>query len=788
MSDDDEYQEGLAGSELSPESKKRLRKFEAPTKRLSANGLALPSASVPSKEIKKSTVSKSRELEQIRAGEVPAPRKKKGQGRQLVAAVVEVEEKEEESDNESESDGEEEEHFALDDEAIGAKVEADANKVKRHKERKKRKQNPKGRKKTSVVHVMFAKTDISGEFKCLLSEYVSGKHSQIVKCGHGTSNLVLHARQNHQEVFEALVKAYNDRRNVRQEFDGLVKALKKPTKQGQTCLNDYFGTCVKASEIGFRRELSLLAFVVECSLPFSVIDSLSFEQWMHELGVQLPSEGTIFKLLDPLYQFIVGFLEKRIQECGFFSVTFDMWTSVAKHKYLVTTYHAISEDFKMISAPLDLIPLSCSAYGEFIATAIDSRISQHNLSECVFMASFSDSGSNCVLAKGILTPGDEEPCFHHNLKHMIDDVIGAEPGQKATNVAAALDFTAVGLLIAIVRGSSVLRKELEGASQKENLPDLELIAANLTRWEGRYLALQRFLELAAALKKMDGKGLFEQYRKKSPASFPEDFLEQPFLARLDMYRQILERLFLISKAGQSQSEPTLSCVPHWTWQIEELLTVLPDDGPSTCAFKNDLLGACKQRLSVFVDCAQSGVGEFDVLPNTLKAALLDPRHSHEVQARLSNTCICAVRDAIIADTLLLFESEELRETLEHSMKQSFKMLLTELNNAALNGMTCLQWWAELQARDAKRGHIFSNFFLSARVFLSMPAGGSPSECVFSSTTDMVTKKRNRLGDDTLEKMTVVRHFLKSRFYNFDDLANEMIRTVKSANDGLDLCE
>jgi hypothetical protein len=112
---DDEYQEGLAGSELSPESKKRLRKFEAPKERFSTNGLALPSASVPNKEIKKSTVSKSREMEQILAGEVPAPRKKKGQGRQLVAAVVEVEEKEEEeSDNESESDGEEEEHFALD--------------------------------------------------------------------------------------------------------------------------------------------------------------------------------------------------------------------------------------------------------------------------------------------------------------------------------------------------------------------------------------------------------------------------------------------------------------------------------------------------------------------------------------------------------------------------------------------------------------------------------------------------------------------------------------------------
>jgi hypothetical protein len=77
--------------------------------------------------------------------------------------------------------------------------------------------------------------------------------------------------------------------------------------------------------------------------------------------------------------------------------------------------------------------MSCSAYGEFIALAIDARINAHKFSSCIFMASFSDSGSNCVLAKGKLTPGDEEPCFHHNLKHMLDDVIGAESVNQPKN-------------------------------------------------------------------------------------------------------------------------------------------------------------------------------------------------------------------------------------------------------------------------------------------------------------------------------------------------------------------
>jgi hypothetical protein len=55
----------------------------------------------------------------------------------------------------------------------------------------------------------------------------------------------------------------------------------------------------------------------------------------------------------------------------------------------------------------------------------------------------------------------------------------------------------------------------------------------------------------------------------------------------------------------------------------------------------------------------------------------------------------------------------------------------------------------------------------------MPARDAPSECVFSSTTDMVTKKHNCLGDDLLEQMTIVRHFVRSLRYNFGAVAKKM---------------
>jgi hypothetical protein len=223
---------------------------------------------------------------------------------------------------------------------------------------------------------------------------------------------------------------------------------------------------LQRGKTGFEAQLALLIFLVGQSLPFSVIDSKHFKDWMTVMGYSLQSEGTIKKMLAPLYDAVMHELKEFVRKCGFFSITFDMWTSIAKQKYLVSTFHTMSEDFEMFSAPLDLIPMSCSAYGEFSAAAIQARI-DGRFDDCVFMASFSDSGSNCRLAKGLLTPGDEEPCFNHTMKLMLDDVIGgAEGGGHATNAVAALDLLSVGLLVAIVRPNAQLRSEISHAAEK----------------------------------------------------------------------------------------------------------------------------------------------------------------------------------------------------------------------------------------------------------------------------------------------------------------------------------
>jgi hypothetical protein len=267
---------------------------------------------------------------------------------------------------------------------------------------------------------------------------------------------------------------------------------------------------------------------------------------MATLQAKYPSKGTLMKVLPPLYTVVLRRREDVVRACGSFSTTFDLWTSPAGGHYCVVTYHALDKSFNMIVATLDLIPLACSAYGEFIYMAVVARIKDHGLDTILHAASFSDSGSNVAAAKALLTPNDDEPCFNHNLKHVIDDVLGGSPQQEATHPAAAKDFAALALLVAHVRGSPVLRSELNTTCREEGVPVLELIAANLTRWEGRYRSLERILKLRGAVVAMRAKSTLASLLQVGFA-FPDDFMDDEFWIRLEtVYLPILKRLHTVT--------------------------------------------------------------------------------------------------------------------------------------------------------------------------------------------------------------------------------------------------
>lgn len=231
------------------------------------------------------------------------------------------------------------------------------------KPRAKKSRKNHGKKKTSAVHWMFSATEDPTAFRCKLADFaqtVAG-HKAVVKVGgqgKSTSNLLAHARTYHATILDGLVKAYNENRDVGTEFQNLLLTLRKPGTPGSL---DHHVTVVKRSEKALRVQVSLLNFLIANSLPFSLIDSVYFEQFCKEVGVALPSEGSVLKLLDPLYMIVMESLERKFRDSGLFSITFDLWTSVAKQKYMAVTYHSMTATFEPFDFVLDLVPFACAA-------------------------------------------------------------------------------------------------------------------------------------------------------------------------------------------------------------------------------------------------------------------------------------------------------------------------------------------------------------------------------------------------------------------------------------------
>lgn len=683
----------------------------------------------------------------------------------------------------SSSSSSDEEDIDLRDEAIGAEIEDHeaSRPTKKKKVKASRRKTPKA--KRSVVYNLFSRAkDQEGVWLCNLHEFMEPgeKHPQEVsQTGKQTSNLLAHCQRYHSEILRGLIKARNEGRDVEQEYAGLRAAMTPPKPRGM----GLFVSITKRSEVLLRRQLSLLVFLVSNQVPFYVVESEQFTTWMKSLGIEYPSSETLKKLLSPLHEVVLTQLENSIIKAGFFSTTFDLWTSNGGNQYCVVTYHSMDEDFNFISSPLDLIPMDCSSFGEFIYISVQSRIRTHRFNDCLHAASFSDSGSNVVLAKSYLTPGDAEPCFNHDLKHVIEDVLVGTDSAPALCSKAAKDCVALALLVSFIRASGELTSRLSRIMRDEGSTKQKLIPLNTTRWESRFSSMVRAVDMRSGLKRLQELKLLAPLLEKHNV-FPSDFLSASFWDRVNLiYLPFLRVCHVASKVAQRSKTPALSCIPFQIDLIEAACATTPDEWNLAFDFKNACAISVRRRLHKYVEVKIQN--DEIVVPNAIKAAVLDPRYSDFAQQKLGMK-LKDVCDAVVADSLHLFPKESPLDLIQQNMDLAFPNLLQKLRtakeHAEITEDQVLPWWRSIFADDAQKGSLLQNFKHSVRLFLSMPAGGAPSEVAFSDTTGTVTKKRNQIGHQTLEQVTIVRHFIKSDKFNFEKVMEYVKDHVEKAQE------
>jgi hypothetical protein len=84
---------------------------------------------------------------------------------------------------------------------------------------------------------------------------------------------------------------------------------------------------------------------------------------------------------------------------------------------------------------------------------------------------------------------------------VIDDVFGSET-KTGSFYDGVWDLKSMSLIISHIRGSPTVRQAFDVTARELDESDLEFVAANLTRWEGRVAALDRFLLLKNQLQRL----------------------------------------------------------------------------------------------------------------------------------------------------------------------------------------------------------------------------------------------------------------------------------------------
>jgi len=82
----------------------------------------------------------------------------------------------------------------------------------------------------------------------------------------------------------------------------------------------------------------------------------------------------------------------------------------------------------------------------------------------------------------------------------------------------------------------------------------------------------------------------------------------------------------------------------------------------------------------------------------------------------------------------------------------------------LNKMSISEMWYEIStAKDYTSDHFkFPNICMLARLVLCLPHSNAAAERIFSIVNDVKSKKRNRLGDDTMNAVTTIRSSFKDK--------------------------
>ena len=286
---------------------------------------------------------------------------------------------------------------------------------------------------------------------------------------------------------------------------------------------------------------ALSYYIAKDMQPLSTVDDKGFRHLLHtiEPKYEPPSRKAITTNYIPkLYHETRERMKGKVSSAQSFSITTDMWTSLANQAYMSVTAHFINAEFQLESVLLDTREFLEAHTASNIATELEAVLDEWDLSSLNIGAVVTDNGSNIVRAVNDLGWMNFN-CFSHTLQLAVIE------GTSTPEISKSL-----GRCRRLAGHFHHSSKSTDLLKQKQldlHVSQHRMIQEVITRWNSSYYMVQRAVEQQQAV----CAALFELRRGDLMPTDHE-------FAAMETYLEVMKPLVEITEALGGQTFVSIS--------------------------------------------------------------------------------------------------------------------------------------------------------------------------------------------------------------------------------------
>ncbi len=498
------------------------------------------------------------------------------------------------------------------------------------------------------------------------------------------------------------------------------------------------------------RDEALVAMVASDLQPLSIVDDPGFQKFCKVMDpkYKLPSRTHLTEVLLPrLMDKVQQEVRDTTNKAGSVSITSDLWTSVNNAGFLALTCHFWREDKGMLESFL----LSCtrmegSHTGEKIAEAIRVVSCTFNIQGKILL-SVTDNGANMLKAADILGLR-HLGCYAHTLNLVITDAI------KETPQAEDIKTKASKIVEKTKRSTKINDKLAELQKSLGRKTPLKLKQNVATRWNSVFEMLERLVEVKDAVSLLlastdlgEEVDSFQAQHWQAAEGLIE-VLKPAYEATLELSGERfataskiipLTRVLMAFYATQERtSEDPLkrklssNILRHLVRRFEKVeeIRVLAQATLLDVRFKNHCFRQDEKKKRA-IACLNKELKDLYSSEDTTQGPVVS-----QTPSKRRRTCEAAgLWDSFDTEVQQQGSQATISDNSDIDLRNFFSLPLAPRKSNPL------QWWKN-------EGHLkFPMLYKLATKYLSMPATSVPSERIFSTAGEIISKKRNRLGDE-----------------------------------------